>query len=291
MELARARTDVALDSPVVQPVPVLRWDDVAAHDPITVAAGTNSLYAHLAPSSSPAVEPSAVTARIQVYLELGTRRVFAGAIDWPGWCRSGRDEAAALETLFAYARRYETAVAPAGAAGRRFRLPSATTELSVVERLKGNATTDFGAPGIAPAADERAVSPAELRRLQELLRSCWAALDRSAEAASGAVLRTGPRGGGRKLEAIVAHVAEADRAYLSELGGRHRLSDAGAGTDGEALRRVFLETLASRARGEQPPPSSRRTKPYWSPRYAVRRSAWHALDHAWEIEDRVMPSP
>ena len=25
----------------------------------------------------------------------------------------------------------------------------------------------------------------------------------------------------------------------------------------------------------------------WPPRYAARRIAWHALDHAWEIEDRV----
>jgi hypothetical protein len=24
----------------------------------------------------------------------------------------------------------------------------------------------------------------------------------------------------------------------------------------------------------------------WPPRYAARRIAWHALDHAWEIEDK-----
>jgi hypothetical protein len=28
----------------------------------------------------------------------------------------------------------------------------------------------------------------------------------------------------------------------------------------------------------------------WPPRYAARRVAWHALDHAWEIEDRSEPS-
>jgi hypothetical protein len=27
----------------------------------------------------------------------------------------------------------------------------------------------------------------------------------------------------------------------------------------------------------------------WPPRYAARRIAWHALDHAWEIEDRSEP--
>jgi hypothetical protein len=26
----------------------------------------------------------------------------------------------------------------------------------------------------------------------------------------------------------------------------------------------------------------------WPPRYFVRRVAWHVLDHAWEIEDRIL---
>jgi len=41
-------------------------------------------------------------AETPVYLESGSRRTFAGAIDWPGWCRSGRDEASALEALLSY---------------------------------------------------------------------------------------------------------------------------------------------------------------------------------------------
>jgi hypothetical protein len=32
-------------------------------------------------------------------------------------------------------------------------------------------------------------------------------------------------------------------------------------------------------------------KKTWSPRYYVRRAAWYALDHAWEIEDRAKPEP
>jgi hypothetical protein len=27
----------------------------------------------------------------------------------------------------------------------------------------------------------------------------------------------------------------------------------------------------------------------WTQRYAARRIAWHALDHAWEMEDRTEP--
>jgi hypothetical protein len=25
----------------------------------------------------------------------------------------------------------------------------------------------------------------------------------------------------------------------------------------------------------------------WTPLFAARRAAWHALDHAWELEDRL----
>src|SRR5690349_9971305 len=41
-----------------------------------------------------------------VYLEVGKKRVFACAADWPGWCRSGRDEEQALEALTTSASRY-----------------------------------------------------------------------------------------------------------------------------------------------------------------------------------------
>ena len=38
-----------------------------------------------------------MTNKLNVYLEIGSRRTFAAALDWPGWCRMGRDEAAALQ--------------------------------------------------------------------------------------------------------------------------------------------------------------------------------------------------
>jgi hypothetical protein len=214
---------------------------------------------------------------IAVYLESGQRRVFAGALEWPGWSRSGPDGASALEALSDYSPRYAAALA-----GSRlgFKAPAGPQTFEVVEKLKGNATTDFGAPGLAPKLDARPLDAKETKRQGRILAACWAALDRAAEAARSATLRKGPRGGGRSLRAIVAHVLEADGAYLHRLGGRYR------GDDPETLRETFLETLASRARGEEPP-MGKRTAPLWFPRYAVRRSAWHALDHAWEIEDRA----
>ncbi len=232
---------------------------------------------------------------IPVYLEVGRKRVFAGALEWPGWCRSGRSEDEALASLLKYGARYEAAVlGPAAADGfaaevaAEFAPPTDLAGLAVVERLKGNATTDFGAPAIAPAGDRRPLDEPALERQAALLRACWAAFDRAAAAAAGAVLAKGPRGGGRELDAIVAHVQEAERtAYLARLGGTYRRSGAG---DRQAevahARAAVLETLAARARGDPLPPS-RRTAPLWAPRYFVRRAAWHVLDHAWEIEDRA----
>jgi hypothetical protein len=216
---------------------------------------------------------------VEVYLEKGRRRVFAGAHEWPGWCRSGRDEEAALATMVAAAPRYARAL------GRKvagFEPPADPTALEVVERLPGDATTDFGAPGQAPSIDDAPLDDAETERLATILSACWSTFDRTARKATGARLTRGPRGGGRELPAIVDHVRDAEGAYLTGLGG-----DAGRVTEATmaAIRRAFLEALRIRAGGGDPP-KPRRSGRLWSPRYAVRRSAWHALDHAWEIEDR-----
>ena len=89
----------------------------------------------------------------------------------------------------------------------------------------------------------------------------------------------------------MAHVLEADLAYLSKLGGLvEKGGDPGAATRMARMREALLETFRLRARGE-PPPRTPRSGTLWAPRYAVRRSAWHALDHAWEIEDRAAPAP
>src|SRR5438093_9007166 len=109
---------------------------------------------------------------IPVYLEIGKKRTFAGAVEWPGWCRSGRDETAALQALFEYAPRYGRVVSGAKLG---FRAPLRVSAFAVRERLAGNAVTDFGAPGLAPAVDVQAVDASEVRRLQALLRACWRA--------------------------------------------------------------------------------------------------------------------
>lgn len=230
------------------------------------------------------------TASIDVYLEVGAKRTFAGALEWPGWCRSGRDEASAIDALLGYAPRYAAALR-----GSRlgFHAPS---DFRIVERLRGDATTDFGAPGAAPSADAEPMADEDLRRVQSLLRACWRALDEAADAAAGKQLRTGPRGGGRDLDGIVEHVLDADAGYLSrigvKLGGPRKDLRAGLGGHGQDLRAelgrsrsVMLEGLGTAVR--EGVPAAPRGGARWSPRHFVRRVAWHVLDHAWEIADRA----
>jgi len=107
---------------------------------------------------------------LTIYLEVGKKRVFASAVDWPGWCRSGRDEASALQALIDYAPRY---AAVAGKAAGSFKAPAHPGDLHVTERLPGDATTDFGAPHIAAGTDSRPLQQAELGRLATLLEACW----------------------------------------------------------------------------------------------------------------------
>jgi hypothetical protein len=212
-----------------------------------------------------------------VYVEQGSKRVFAGALDWPGWCRGARDEAGALEALAASAPRYARALR-----GTRLGFhPPREPAFHVVERLPGGAGTDFGAPGEVPTADAAPLDEADLRRLLAVLRACWRTFDAIAAGAEGVTLATGPRGGGRPLSKIVDHVLESDGAYLRALGWKPPRD----GSDPVALRDAVAAGLAASARGEIPARGPRGGV-RWTARYLVRRSAWHVLDHAWEIEDR-----
>jgi hypothetical protein len=206
-----------------------------------------------------------------VYLEKGSKRVFACALDWPGWCRSGKTEELALAALAAYASRYAVVPAEAGV-----KFPAkAGDALDVVERLAGSGATDFGVPGKAAAADEKRLTAAQAGRLADLVAASWAVFDRVV-AGAPAELRKGPRGGGRDRDKMVGHVLEAEDAYARQMG--IRLPEA----EPKVVRDAITEALRSARAGE---PMKDKGKG-WLPRYAARRVAWHVLDHAWEMEDR-----
>ncbi len=222
--------------------------------------------------------------KIGIYLETGSQRVFAGALDWPGWCRSGKDGEAAVRALFEYRLRYERALKGTDA---EFRPPEKETELSIVERLKGDATTDFGAPRQAPSPDSKPMSAADVLRSEVILKACWRAFDRAVKSAGGRDLRKGPRGGGRTLKEMVRHLLEADSAYLGKIGWSFHLEPkANPETEFRRIRAAVLEGLAASAAGKLPAKGPRGGS-RWTARYFVRRVTWHALDHAWEIEDRI----
>ena len=196
---------------------------------------------------------------IRVYLEVGSKKTFASAADWPGWSRSGKTPEAAMESLAAYAPRYAKVARLA-----RLELPKDATSFNVVERLKGDATTDFGAPG-AESSEEAKKTPKELARLASLVDACWKYLDQ-VRARAPEELRKGPRGGGRDREKMYAHVVESEMGYARYIGLPLKEPDR------DAMRKVF----------RKPIPDTKR-----SAAYIMRRTAWHALDHAWEMEDRI----
>lgn len=220
--------------------------------------------------------------RTHVALEVAPKRSFASALDWPGWARSGKTPDEALDRLLAYAPRYAAAL-------RRTRLgfqdSASLDELEVVERLEGDGGTEFGVPGAAASVEAEPLDGAGLDRAVTILRAAWRAFDAAAAAAEGVTLTTGPRGGGRTLDKMRSHVLDAEVAYLGQLGSRPPAADGDLSARMQRIRSALIDTLTARVRGEDLP-NPRRTKTPWSPAYAVRRIAWHALDHAWELEDR-----
>ncbi len=229
--------------------------------------------------------PPSNSTKIPVYLEIGAKRTFAVAVDWPGWSRVGKGEAAALQALLDYGPRYLAAVRSARLG---FRAPTEISVFRVAERVSGDATTDFGTPGKIPVGDAKQVDEAEVRRLQGILRACWRYFDEVAEAAKGKPLRTGPRGGGRDRRKIIEHVLGAAHSYLRRLGVNFEpmVLDLSS-PDLPRFRRAMLDGLAASARGELPTQGPRGGR-YWPARYFARREVWHVLDHAWEVEDRLI---
>jgi hypothetical protein len=219
--------------------------------------------------------------RIAVCLEVTPRMSFASALDWPGWCRAGRDEDAALEVLASYAERYAPVAAQAGVP-----FPS-TVAFDVVERPPGGPTTAFAAPEcrrpfpqITAEADRAKVTPAAANRLIGLVTAAWATFDEIA-AASPAQLRKGPRGGGRDRDKLIDHVIGAETAYARKLGvKRKQPTPDDIAAIGE-VREAIAAVVGAPSDGSPVVPNG------WTTRYSARRIAWHVLEHGWEMQDRA----
>ena len=216
---------------------------------------------------------------LNVIVEIGPKgkKVVATAWDWPGLERNGKTEEDALATLEAYLPRYAKVADRAGL-GDEFR---AQTNPTVVERYDGVGSTDFW--GISHAScdlDRQPMSTEEWERRLRLLQACWAEFDAIAARVSP-VLRRGPRGGGRDRDEIINHVFGTERTQMARKVGVQTPQGVMLTPEGlRAHREDYIEALrAYHAEGKQ----AGRT---WTLSFLLRRTAYHTLDHAWEMEDK-----
>lgn len=219
----------------------------------------------------------------RVYIEKGRKKVLAASVDWPGWVGSGETEAEALIALYEAADRYSAVM---HAAQIDFNPPVSRHDFDLRETLAGGFATDFGGPHVPPHTDSLAVSEEDYMKLQSLLMACWQAFDAAVASSENKELLPARNGANLDVYGIISHVIKNDQSDLERLGWAHRFRNYDNPLD--ELRDIRESTLRAMTRatfGEIPQIGL--TGEIWSVRYFVRKLAWHTLDHAWEIEDRL----
>jgi hypothetical protein len=206
------------------------------------------------------------------------KKTAAFAVDWPGWSRGAKTPDAAVELLETYRERYRPIARLAGLEAEFDR----AGPLQIVEDHVGVGSTDFWGISFAPSSFEQAPMPEdELERKLALLEASWQFFDDVAGRVSPE-MRKGPRGGGRNRDEIVSHVLLWEQADLARRvgvmwpAGEDRTPDGLRAHHGDylaALRNYNAEGKVARGRN-------------WTIALLLRHTAFHALDHAWEMEDK-----
>jgi len=216
--------------------------------------------------------------QLRVLVEKPTRgkRWIAIAADWPGLERGGKTEKEAVEKLARYVPRYLPVA-------KRVRLGSelaTQTDPHVIGRYKGVGSTDFWGISFAPSPLDRAPFDAPLfERKVRLLRAAWAEFDQTAARVS-AELRPGVRGGGRSRDLLVRHVMATEGGDFSKrVKARSELEDLRTPVQLARHRDRFVEAM--RAWYAEGKPLGN-----WTIPYLLRHTAYHVLDHTWEMQDR-----
>jgi hypothetical protein len=218
-----------------------------------------------------------MTNELRVMLEIGPKgkKMAAVAPDWPGLERGAKTEEATLARLQSYLPRYAPVAKLAGMAAEF----AAITTLDVVEHYPGTGSTDFWGISFAFSdIDKQDLTREELERELTLMRACWTFFD-GVRSRVSAVLLKGPRGGGRERDEIVGHTIRVEQDFAQKVGvpisqGAHFRDE-----DLHAYRNAYQNAIrAFHAEGK-----IART---WPLRYLIRHTAYHTLDHAWEMEDR-----
>ena len=214
---------------------------------------------------------------MRVTLEIGpkNKKVVAVAPDWPGLERGATTEEAAIERLLSYVPRYAKVTKLAGMDAPL----AALAAVEVVERYPGTGSTDFWGISFAfSSLDQQAMSSAALERELTLMRAGWAFFD-AVRSRVSAEMQRGPRGGGRDRDRIVRHTLAAEQDWAKKLG---ILAPQDAMLNDEGLN-AYRDAYANAIRELHSQGKMART---WPLRYLIRHTAFHTLDHAWEMEDK-----
>ena len=217
---------------------------------------------------------------LRATLEIGpkAKRMVAVAIDWPGLERGAKTEQAAIDRLRSYLPRYEPAARLAGMAAAF----AASPVVDVVEHYPGIGGTDFWGISFAfSSIDHQVMSGEALERELTLMRAGWTFFD-AVRARVSAEMQRGPRGGGRDRNHIVRHTLSVERDWASGVGvvtpDDALLTDEGLRT----YRDTYCQAIRDyHALGKQ---AGKQAK--WPLRFLIRHTAFHTLDHAWEMEDK-----
>ena len=218
-----------------------------------------------------------MTGALRVTLETGPKRkrVVAVAPDWPGLERGARTEQEALERLHSYLPRYADVAQLAGMDAAF----AAMSSVAVIERYEGTGSTDFWGISFAfSSIDRQDIADEVLERDLTLMRACWRFFD-GVRSHVSTELRKGPRGGGRDRDQVVRHTFATERDWAGGL-GVHTPEGAMLTDEGlRAHREAYHDAIrAFHAEGKM--------AKKWPLRYLIRHTAFHTLDHAWEMEDK-----
>lgn len=220
------------------------------------------------------------TMAVRTVIERGpkNKKVVAFSLDWPGWNRGARTPEISLETLEAYRARYRPIAELAGLAADF----DAAGPIEVVEDRVGPGSVDFWAISFSPSSTEHDPMPeADLERRLTLLRACWTFFDGVAARVSPE-MRKGPRGGGRDRDRIIRHTIRVESKDFAKQVGIRIEDEAALSPDG---LREHRERFQAAMRDYNAGRYEKRMRS-WNLPFLIRHSAFHTLDHAWEMEDK-----
>ncbi len=223
-----------------------------------------------------------MTHQLRVTVEIGPKgkKVAAVAPDWPGLERGAKTEDAAIERLQSYLPRYAPVAKRAGMDGEF----ASITTVDIVEQYPGTGSTDFWGISFAfSSIDKQAVSSEALERELTLMQACWAFFD-DVRFRVSAEMQKGVRGGGRDRDQIVRHVLANEMDWAGGLGLPNLYSENLTDEVVSTHRAAYCNAIrAFHAEGKM----ARK----WPLRYLIRHTAYHTLDHAWEMEDKDLTRP